>query len=167
MLLQAKWLGVGGLILVILLALYFLGKKSVHASVSVPVSPDQVWKLLTNLDQVQAWNKILVPKEGQLIEGQEITYDFHDIEKSSSEIKARVQRLIPNQEIQQSGGMPGILTFHHRYILTPEAGGTRVEIREEYRGIMVPFWSPASVGASYQQLLDDLKTYITTPTSPQ
>ena len=58
------------------------------------------------------------------------------------------------------GGMTGILTFNHKYILEKTGTVTKVIVHEEYKGIMVPFWNPSSVEKAYEKLLLELKQRV-------
>ena len=51
------------------------------------------------------------------------------------EMTVTVETLVPGAELRQSGGLPGILTFDHRWLLEPVEGGTRVIQHEVDRGI--------------------------------
>ncbi len=156
-------LSIAALVLVsVLLILYLLGRKSVHTEVSIPASPKAVWAVLTDFSTVSEWNEVLVPVEGELEVGNEITYQFfQEPEGEATEMTARVEELETEQLIRQSGGMTGILTFNHQYQLEAEGIGTRVTIHEEYRGIMVPFWNPDPVEKAYGRLLNSLKRRVT------
>ena len=57
------------------------------------------------------------------------------------EMTATVETLLPSAELRQSGGIPGILTFDHRWLLEPTDGGTKVVQHEVDRGIGLWFWS--------------------------
>ena len=45
------------------------GRKSVHAELVVPASPDRVWAVLTDTSAYGEWNPIFVSVVGELREG--------------------------------------------------------------------------------------------------
>ncbi|MEM7281125.1 MAG: hypothetical protein AAF438_05815, partial [Pseudomonadota bacterium] len=50
----------------------------------------------------------------------------------------------------------GILTFDHRYVLTPQDEGVLVTQSEVYRGIGVWFWDAKQMEPAYQSVNDAL-----------
>ena len=150
------------IILAVLLILFLVGKKSVHQELLIEASPDEVWQVLTHRDDMSTWNHILVPLDGELAENSTINYSFTEKEGKSSEMKAKVRKLIPNQLLNQSGGIPGILTFDHRYILQSQGAHTMLTIHEDYKGIMVPFWNPDGVEEAYGRLAEALRQRVLT-----
>jgi len=159
--LGSKWALLVLIPISVLVILFVLGKKSVQAEVKIEATPDQVWTTLTDVARVKEWNTVLIPKEGSLQIGNTIKYAFYQEEGGKpAEMNAKVRQLTPNALINQAGGMPGILTFDHKYILTQEEEYTLVRIQEEYRGIMVNFWNPEPVERAYERLLGLLKKRI-------
>ncbi len=160
-LLGSKWLIAVLVILALLVILYFVGRKSVHAEVVIEASPEEVWLVLTDISKIKDWNTVLIPIEGELTEGATLTYEFYQDESGDAAVMGgKVKQIIEQELINQGGGMQGILTFDHQYILTQIDGQTKVTIHEEYRGIMVPFWNPKPVGEAYERLLASLQERV-------
>ena len=158
--LASKWTIAALLLVVVLLILFLLGKKSVHTEIIIEASAVDVWEVLTDFENAKVWNEVLIPVEGELAVGNTVTYEFRENANSSSTMPATVKHMEPNQLLNQGGGLWGILTFDHRYILEAEGNATRVTIHEDYRGIMVPFWNPASVEQAYGRLLEALNQRV-------
>lgn len=153
-----KWLIAVLVIVGILVLLWFIGDKSVKASVSIQTSKEKVWQVLTDLEAIKDWNKVLIPTNGLLQTGQTISYNFYQEEGGkAASMDAKVKQIIPGELINQTGGIPGVLTFNHRYVLTIKGNETIVTIEEQYRGVMVPFWNPEPVEKAYERLLESLK----------
>ena len=159
-LLTSKWTIALLVILLVLIILYVVGKKSAHTEIIIQAPPQKVWTSLTDISLVKEWNEILIPVEGVLKEGNKITYEFYQEPSNKAVMSATVVKMVPDKLINQKGGIPGVLTFNHKYMLEPYEGGTKVTIHEEYRGIMVPFWNPAPVEAAYSRLLEALKSEV-------
>lgn len=159
-LLTSKWLIGFVAILGVMTLLYLFGRKSVHSEIVIPAAPNQVWTILIDTKSYGQWNKVLIPLEGSLQEGSTVKYAFYQEADTSYEILSNVKKIIENQLLNQGGGMPGILTFDHRYVLESVDEGTKVIIHEDYRGIGVPFWNPAPVEASYNRLNQALKNRV-------
>ena len=56
---------------------------------------------------------------------------------------------MPEREINQVGGIPGVLTFDHTWRIDPVPDGSKVTQHEEYRGLYVWFWDPSWVEDAY------------------
>ena len=145
----------GGLIL-----LYFIGSKSVHTEILVNSSAEKVWNALTDVSKVKEWNKVLIPVEGEIREGNKVVYEFYQDPQNISVISAKVRKREEMKLLNQYGGIPGVLTFNHKYILKTVDDQTKVIVHEEYSGIMVPFWNPSPVEKAYSRLLESLKLYV-------
>ena len=155
---SSKWAIAGLIILSILIFLLIVGRKSAHAEVIIEANPAQVWQNLAEVSKVKVWNTVLIPIEGQLQEGTKVTYEFYQEQGGKAAVmSANVKEIVPSKLINQTGGMPLILTFNHKYRIEPFGGQTKVIIHEEYRGVMVPFWNPSPVEKAYERLLDELK----------
>lgn len=156
----SKWMIFVCLVILIFIILYMIGQKSVHSESFIPATPEEVWSVLIDTQNIKTWNTILIPIDGELREGASIKYEFYQDENNRSVIPAKVRQMVENNLLNQKGGMTGILTFDHKYILEPEKGGTKVIIHEDYRGIMVPFWNPAPVEQAYTRLAEALKDRV-------
>ena len=144
-------------IILILMILYFLGRKSVHHEIGINASPEKVWSILIDTDNYELWNPVMKLLEGEVKEGQRVKYRFTQDAENTSEIPSKVKKLIPNKLLNQGGGLPMFLTFDHKYILEPSANGTLLTIHEDYSGIGVNFWNPTPVEAAYQRLNEAIK----------
>lgn len=156
----SKWMILFYVLLITMIVLYIAGRKSVHTQIVIPVSPKTVWSVLMDVPNIKAWNKVLIPIEGEILEGTSIKYEFHQDENKTSIIPAKVKQVVENKLLNQTGGISGILTFDHKYIIEPTQSGTKVVIHEDYRGVMVPFWNPAPVEKAYRRLAEALKNRV-------
>ncbi len=160
--LNSKLLIVLGVIALILLLLYLLGRKSVHHEIQIDASPEKVWTVLLDTDSYAEWNPVMKVLEGEIKEGNRIRYEFTQDAENISEIPSIVKGIVPNQLLHQGGGLPLVITFDHRYIIEAEGGGTNLIIHEDYRGIWVNFWNPAPVQVAYERLCEGIKNRVET-----
>ena len=120
--------------------------------------------ILVALDNDQAgykaWNPVLVPIEGELREGEKIKYQMTQPDGKQSDVMARVKKMVELKELNQGGGIPGILTFDHKWQLERVDGGTRVIQHEEYRGIGVWFWDESWVEPAYARANEALRKRV-------
>ena len=147
-------------LLAILGVLFLFGRKSVHHEITVNASPEKVWSVLINTDKYNDWNPVMELLEGVVKEGSKVKYNFTQTADSNYDIDTYVKKVTPTELLHQGGGVPGIITFDHRYILEKSAGGTKLTIHEDYRGIYVLFWNPAPVEAAYSKLNEAIKKRV-------
>lgn len=158
----SKWiLTILLLVLLVLAILYLVGRKSVHSEITIQASSQEIWLVLTDIQKIKEWNPVLVPVEGELKEGVTLKYEFYQEGDEPIVMSAKVKEMIDGKLLNQAGGMFGILTFDHKYILEPSHGETKVIIHEDYRGIAVPFWNPAPVEKAYIKLNEALRDRVT------
>lgn len=145
-------------IIALLAILVITGKKSVHSELIVEAEAGQVWTILIDMAGYAEWNPTMQLVEGEVAEGNQVTYQFTQDEDNISNIAAQVVSVVPNELLNQKGGIPLILTFNHRYVLEAQGEQTKVIIHEDYAGIGVNFWNPAPVEAAYERLNQALKS---------
>ena len=153
-------LSIVGVVVAGLLLLYIFGKKSVHSELVMNASPEAVWSVLMDVPSYDQWNPTLVPVEGELKEGNSLKYQMIQPDGKSSMATAKVVEMVPNKLLNQYGGIPGVLTFDHRYIIEPVEGGAKVTIHEDYAGVGVPFWDPSWVQTGYENANKGLKERV-------
>lgn len=146
-----------GIIVVVFLVLVLVGKKSVRSEVLVDAPIGDVWKVITTPAEYDEWNTVINSVKGKMQEGQEVNFTFHQGEGKSYPIKATVKKVEEQKLVNQFGGMTGIMTFNHKFILEESGNQTKLVIHEEYRGAMVPFWNAEPVGAAYDKLVGEIK----------
>ena len=127
---------------------------------TIPADPEIIWSVLTDTSGYKAWNPVLVPIEGDLQEGKKLKYQMTEPDGKQSEIMAKVVKMVELRELNQSGGIPGILTFNHKWLLDPVDEGTRVTQHEEYRGVGVLFWDASWVEPAYRNVNKALKSRV-------
>ena len=159
----SKWVIVVVLILIVLALLALFSRKSVRAELTIRATPDEIWSVLSDPTSYSEWNPILVSVDGTFEEGATLDVGMKSADGSVSDVKPLVKKMIPNVELNQVGGIPGILTFDHTWRLEEVDGGTRVTQFEEYRGIGVLFWNPSWVEAAYRQANSNLRDRFESP----
>lgn len=148
------------LIGVVVVALSLLGHKSVHAELVIPASPEAIWSVLTDAPGYEDWNPVFTSVKGEYREGAKMAYRMRDESGKESDVSATVVKLDEARELNQFGGMRGILTFDHHWFLEPVEGGTRVTQHEEYRGIGVWFWDPSWFETAYARANEALSARV-------
>lgn len=149
-----------GLIVLIALVLTFTGKKTFHVELTIPAPPEAVWAVLTDAKAYAEWNPVFVRVEGEFREGTEVRTTVKEPGKPDVVITSQVLKVSPNQELNQFGGIRGIITFDHRWLLEPVEGGTKVIQHEVDRGIYVWFWGSDWVEPAYLKASEALRERV-------
>lgn len=149
---------IASIIVGIIVVLLFTGRKSVHSEIVISAQPKDVWQVLMDKENYREWNPVLIPLTGELKEGEKVRYEFNQDENTKSEMTSKVLKIEARKLLNQGGGIPGALTFNHKYILRNVVNGTQVIIHEDYQGIGVNFWNPAPVEEAYELLNEALKS---------
>jgi len=134
----------------------FASTKSVHTERIIPASPEAIWAVLVDTDKYPEWNPVLVEAPGTMKVGASIPYQLREPNGRQYALTATVARVEPGVALEQKGGIPGVLTFHHQYRLEAVDGGTRVVQHEDYRGIGVWAWDHTWVQPAYARVNDAL-----------
>ena len=122
-------------LLIIAVAGSFATRKSFHAEITIPAPPGAVWGVLIDTKAYPQWNPVFVNVDGVYAKGEKVLNRVRDPTGAFLEMTAVVETLRVNAELRQVGGIPGILTFDHRWVLEPTEDGTRVIQHEVDRGI--------------------------------
>ncbi|MEO0814609.1 MAG: SRPBCC domain-containing protein, partial [Myxococcota bacterium] len=145
---------------VIVMTLSIFGHKKVHSELVIPASPAEIWAVLTETAAYAEWNPVFVSVTGEHREGAKLSYEMKDQSGKTSTVSATVKKVVPERELNQFGGIPGVVTFDHHWVLEAVEGGTRVTQWEQYRGLYVWFWDPTWFGEQYQKAIEALRDRI-------
>ena len=142
-------------------AVSFATHRTFHVEIAIPASPDAVWKVLIDTGAYPQWNPVFVEVEGAWAEGETVLNKVRDPDGAVLEMTALVETVRPGAELRQSGGIPGILTFDHRWLLEPVEGGTQVVQHEVDRGIGLWFvdtdWIEHAYAAANEALAERVR----------
>ena len=149
----------GGLAFVVVV-LTLTGHKQVHTELVISAPPAEVWSVLTDASGYAEWNPVFTKVEGTYDQDAEMAYVMKDQAGKEHDVKAKVVKFDEALELNQFGGMRGVMTFDHHWILQPTEGGTKVIQHEEYRGIGVWFWDPSWFETAYGKANEALKQRV-------
>ena len=151
----AKW-GVPTLLILLAAAAAFT-KKTFQVELVIPAPSEAVWAVLMDTESYHDWNPVFVAVDGQYREGATVTNSVRFPDGSIVGMKAEIRTLTESRELRQSGGMSGIMTFDHQWLLEPVEGGTRVIQHEVDRGLWLWFWNSDWIEPAYQKVLEALR----------
>ena len=142
------------------IGLALIVEKSVSTSITIASSAENVWKVLMDERGYQQWNPVLVPLEGEIAPGARMRYRWTQPNGEAIEVESKVITADDSKKLHQRGGIPGILTFDHRYTLTHSGGSTLVEQSEVYKGLGVLFWDASQMEPAYRAVNEALKRRV-------
>ena len=149
-----KW-GLPLLLAIVAVAAVFT-KKTFHVEAVVSAPPEAVWAVLMDTSSYSEWNPVFVAVDGSYAEGETVKNKVRFPDGSDVEMGATIETLVEGKELRQSGGIPGFLTFDHRWLLQPVDGGTRVTQHEVDRGVWLWVWNSDWIEPAYSEVLDAL-----------
>lgn len=142
------------------ISMCLFGCASTHNEILINAAPEDVWNVLVDSNAYSQWNPVIIDPKGKFEEGQKVVFQFRESDGKQYEVKAKVIKVVPQKLLNQHGGIWGILTYNHRYILEEGGEGTKVTIHEDYKGVYVPFWNHSNMDASYAKLNEALKNRV-------
>ena len=147
----------------IVLSITLLGCASRQTEIIIPASPDKIWTVLIDTDGYKEWNPVFVPLKGrleQVEEGEILTWLYTQRGQDPIETEMKVVKFVKHKQLNQQGGIWGILNVNHNWFLDPVPEGTRVTNREEWSGIGVLFWDYSWVEPTYKEMNENLKKQV-------
>ena len=140
-------------------------RKTFLVEIWIPAPPEAVWEVLIDTRAYPQWNPVFVEVDGTYAKGETVLNRVREPSGAILEMTATVETFLPNAELRQSGGIPGILTFNHRWLLEPADGGTKVIQHEVDRGIGLWFWNSDWIEPAYAATNDALAKRVQSVTA--
>ena len=132
--------------------------KHYDAAASIAAPPERVWAILTDAPAYAQWDSGVQKVDGAIAPGEKIKVVSEANPGRAFPVK--VTRFDAHRAMEWSGGMPlGLFKGVRTFTLTPEDGGTRFTMREEYTGPLLPMiWrSMPDLDPSFEQFARGLK----------
>ena len=135
----------------LLLAAALLTSKTFEAKITIAAPPEKVWAVLMDTKSYSEWNPTFVAVSPPYALGVKISSRVMKPDGAFIDMRPTVTALVANRELRQSGGLPGILTYNHSWLLQPVAGGTLVRQIDVDRGGFLWFWDTSWIEPAYQR----------------
>jgi hypothetical protein len=114
--------------------------KEINNEVEIQASPEEVWQVLTELDEYADWNPLLHDAVGKVQEGEKVDVTFQTASKKGT-LHCSVVRVEPNRELRWKYHvlLPGLFKGEHIFTIEPiEEKRVRFIDREIFNGLFVP-----------------------------
>ncbi|AWV98531.1 SRPBCC domain-containing protein [Arcticibacterium luteifluviistationis] len=115
----------------------------IKTEITINVSPEKVWGILTNFEAYPNWNPFIKSITGQVAVGQKITARIAPPDASEMTFKPTVLTFVENKELIWLGHLlfSGIFDGTHKFELIDNGNGTTTFIQSEiFKGILVPIF---------------------------
>ncbi len=152
-------------IAVIAVAGALLTRKTFHVEQVIAAPPEDIWSALMDTAAYPEWNPVFVEVAGKYAEGAKMLNKVRDPKGNILEMTAKVKTLREARELRQTGGIPGVITFDHQWLLEPVEGGTRVIQHEVDRGLYLWFWDSSWIEPAYAKTTKALEERVKDLTS--
>ena len=132
--------------------------KSYDAEANIEAPPETVWAIITDAPSYPQWDSGVRQVEGTIAPGEKIKVVSEA--NPGRVFPVKVTGFEPARSMTWSGGMPpGLFKGVRTFTLTPQDGGTRFTMREEYSGPLLGLiWrSMPDLGPSFEQFARGLK----------
>ena len=143
-----------------LLAASFLTSKTFEAKITIAAPPEKVWAVLMDTKSYPEWNPTFVAVSPPYALGAKISSRVKKPDGAFIDMRPTVKTLRANRELGQAGGVPGILTYRHKWLLEPVAGGTYVRQIDVDRGAFLWFWDSSWVEPAYRRANEALAARV-------
>ena len=140
-------------IAVIAVAGALLTRKTFHVEQVIAAPPEDIWSALMDTAAYSEWNPVFVEVAGKYAKGAKMLNKVRDPKGNILEMTAKVKTVREARELRQTGGIPGVITFDHQWLLEPVDGGTRVIQHEVDRGLYLWFWDSSWIEPAYAETL--------------
>ena len=135
--------------------------KSYEAETTIDASTEQVWDVLVDLPRYPSWDSGITEVEGTIAVRNKIKIWTEAAPEQAFPLT--VAGLDAPRKMVWKGGMPlGLFTGVRTFTLESSENGTRVRVREEYRGPLLPLiWrTMPDLQPSFDQFVAGLKEAV-------
>ena len=147
-------------IVVVVGAVGYFTTKTFRVEITIAAPPEAVWKVLADTKSYPDWNPVFAEVVGKYEEGAKVLNKVRFPDGKLVEMNAHVTAFKPGSELRQSGGVPLVLTFDHRWTLEAVEGGTKVVQHELDRGFYLHFWDSGWIEPAYRKVSEALKARV-------
>lgn len=118
----------------------------------IPAEPARVWAVLSDFAAWPDWNPLNLSAEGPLAEGAKVRMVFRNLAGRPGTVIRQTVTLVactPGRELAWTGDVPILFHGRHGFLLSEEAGGTRVVQTEALSGLLPATWSADRIARDF------------------
>jgi hypothetical protein len=114
--------------------------KELRTEIEIQAPPEQVWQILTDLDQYPGWNPFIHHAIGKAKVGEKVDITFRTGSKEMT-LHCKVIKVEPNRELcwKYHVLLPALFQGEHSFVIEP-IGDNKVRFidREIFTGMLIP-----------------------------
>jgi hypothetical protein len=141
--------------------------RSYASSTTIDAAPEAVWAVLVDGARYTDWDSGIIRLEGTIAKAERLKVVSSANPKRAFPVE--VTTFEPGRRMEWSGGMPlGLFRGVRTFTLAPEGARTRLDVREEYTGPLLPLiWrSMPDLQPSFDQFTRGIKARVEHPVAP-
>lgn len=136
----------------------YLPEKHIYTEILIQAPAEDIWAVLVNNQAYPQWNPYHIKVEGEIHVGSQLSVHIQKPNGDQVFIQPHVIQLQPSRILTWGGGIPGIFTGEHTFLLEEQNDFSTLLVQEEmFRGIAVPFASLESIESGYNAMNQALK----------
>jgi hypothetical protein len=116
--------------------------RVIDTSITIGAAPERIWDIITDFGKYPDWNPFIPEAKGQPVAGNKIEAFIRPPGEKGMTHTPTITIAEPGKHLQWLGkvAFPGVFSARHEFILSPVAEGTELRHREEFWGLLVPFF---------------------------
>jgi hypothetical protein len=121
----------------------------VRTTALLPASPEAVFAVLADFARYAEWNPLNVEADGEVRLGARVRMRaLNPLQPGRPQaMTVTITRCEPGRALEWVGAVPLLFRGRHAFVLSPEAGGTRLEHSEELSGLLPLLWGRRRIAA--------------------
>jgi hypothetical protein len=157
------------LLIAVIATMLILGNKHISTEIAIDAPAEAVWAELTDFGKYPEWNPFIVKVTGDAVRGGTLEVTFHTKGSDPVAFSPTVLQNEKSSIFQWEGRllMPGIFTGRHTFQLVRiDAVKTLLVQKEDFNGILVPFFSFKTTVDGFTLMNRELKKRVETRSRP-
>lgn len=129
--------------------------KELRTEIEINATPERVWQILTDTEKFPQWNPFIHRLKGNLKQGETIEVFLGESPTKGMTFRPAVLEVKPNRTFRWIGHLfiNGLFDGEHIFEIEPiDANCVRFVQREQFNGILVPFFNFDSTQSGFQAL---------------
>ncbi|MFF4330139.1 SRPBCC family protein [Streptomyces sp. NPDC048387] len=140
-------------------------RRNITTEIIIDATPEEVWKVLTDLPRYCVWNPFIQQAEGVIAPGEQLRLTMYTPSGKRTVFRPRVGVCVPAAELRWTGHFLVRGLFDGERFLRLSEGPrrtTRLVHGERFRGLLVPFAGglPAGTARSFAAMNEALRTRV-------
>jgi hypothetical protein len=151
------------LLLIAVSTLSVIGKKHVSTEIIIDASAGEIWDVLVDFASYPQWNPFIREISGVPEQGTAITVAFHVAGQDPLVLTPIITSCKEHELLQWEGKLfvPGLFTGRHTFQLEKAGNAaTRLIQKEDFSGILVPFFNYDSTIEGFAMMNSELKRRV-------